>query len=198
MRQKNIRGFTLPEVIITLGIAAIILTTAVPSVSNSIKDNRLAAQVNQIIIDIHFARSEAVKRNLRVILCRSTAPNASSPSCNVSTALENNYTWTGGYLIFADGGPAPDGIYNAGTDILLRRGQPAVSDVKMRTNDNWNRNLEFNPNGSLHEGGVGIMSICDNRGAEEGRQIVVSPSGIPNLYSDNISTCKPASPPPPT
>jgi type IV fimbrial biogenesis protein FimT len=190
MRQKNIRGFTIPEVMITLGVAAIILTTAIPSLSTSIKDNRLATRVNEVITDIHFARSEAAKRDVRVVLCRSNNPNASSPACSTDTS--HDYTWTGGYLIFADSGTAPNGIYDAGTDVLLHRGQPAISGVNMRTNANWNRNLEFNPNGSLHEGGVGIMSICDDRDKEEGRQIVVSLSGAAKLYSDNISTCAPS------
>jgi type IV fimbrial biogenesis protein FimT len=190
MRKKNMRGFTIPEVIITLGVAAIILTTAVPGVSNTIKDNRLATRVNEIITDIHYARSEAAKRDIRVILCRSNNPNAGSPTCSIDSV--NNFNWSGGYLIFVDSSTPPNGIYDAGSDVLLRRGQPATSGVKLRTNANWNRNLEFNPNGSLHESGVGIMSICDDRGKEEGRQIVVSMSGIPNMYSDDISTCAPS------
>jgi type IV fimbrial biogenesis protein FimT len=193
MRQKTTRGFTIPEVIITLGVAAIILSTAVPGLNTTIKNNRLATQVNNIITDIHFARSEAAKRDVRVILCRSSNPNASSPQCSTDSGTE--YTWTWGYLIFADNGAAPNSIYKtADGDILLRRGQPASSGVRMRTNSTWNRNLEFNPNGSIHEGGVAIMSICDDRGKEDGRQIVVSLSGIPKMYSDNISTCTPAYP----
>jgi type IV fimbrial biogenesis protein FimT len=192
MRQKTIRGFTIPELIITLGVAAIILSTAVPGVSTTIKDNRLATRVNDMITDIHFARSEAAKRDVRVILCRSKDPDASTPHCSHDSA--NDYTWTGGYLIFADDGNATNNIYDAGKDILLRRGQPAPSGVSMLTNLYWNWDLQFNPNGSLHEGGIGMMSLCDDRGEEEGRQIVVSLSGIPNMYSDNISTCTPASP----
>jgi len=183
------RGFTIPEVIITLGVAAIILTTAVPGVNNTIKDNRLAARVNEIITDIHYARSEAAKRDVRVILCRSSNPNASSPTCSTNSA--NDYTWTWGYLIFADNGMGANSVYDAGSDILLRRGQPASAGVKMRTNSTWNKNLEFNPNGSIHEDGVAIMSICDDRGKEDGRQVVVSLSGVPRMYSDDISTCAP-------
>ena len=194
MRQKTIRGFTIPELIITLGVAAIILSTAVPGVSTTIKDNRLATRVNAIIIDMHFARSEAAKRDVRVILCRSKDPNASTPQC--STDADTEYTWTSGYLIFADSGTGANSIYDAGSDILLRRGQPAPSGVRMRTNSTWNKNLEFNPNGATNEGGsIAMMSICDDRGKEHGRQIAVAPSGIPKLYSDNISSCtSPASP----
>ena len=190
MRQTYSRGFTVPEVIITLGVAAIILSTAVPGVSNTIKDNRLATRVNEVITDIHFARSEAAKRDVRVILCRSKYPNASTPQCSTDSQTENNWSW--GYLIFADNGSASNSVYNAGSDILLRRGQPAPSGVRMRTSSAWNKNLEFNPNGSTNEGGAtAIMSLCDNRGNNDGRQIVVGPSGIPKMYSDNISTCTP-------
>jgi type IV fimbrial biogenesis protein FimT len=188
MRQKTIRGFTIPELIITLGVAAIILSTAVPGVSTTIKDNRLATRVNDMITDIHFARSEAAKRDVRVILCRSEDPNADPPSCNTGSP---DKTWTGGYLVFADDGTAANSDYDAGKDILLRRGQPAPTGVRMLTNPTWNKYLEFNPSGSLHEYGVAIMSICDDREEEEGRQIVVSLSGIPTMYSDNISTCTP-------
>jgi type IV fimbrial biogenesis protein FimT len=190
MRQKTIRGFTIPELIITLGVAAIILSTAVPGVSTTIKNNRLATQVNNIITDIHFARSEAAKRDVRVILCRSSNPNASIPQCSTDPGTE--HTWTWGYLIFADNGTAANSVYNAGSDILLRRGQPAPSGVRMRTSSAWNKNLEFNPNGATNEGGsVAIMSICDDRREAYGRQIVVAPSGIPKTYSDNISDCTP-------
>ncbi len=168
MRQKTIRGFTIPELIITLGVAAIILSTAVPGVSTTIKNNRLATQVNDIITDIHFARSEAAKRDVRVILCRSSNPNASTPQCSTDSGTE--YTWTSGYLIFADSGTAANSVYDAGSDILLRRGQPAPSGVRMRTSPAWNKNLEFNPNGSTNEGGsIAMMSICDDRGEADGR-----------------------------
>jgi type IV fimbrial biogenesis protein FimT len=184
MRQKTCSGFTLPEVMITLGVAAIILSTAVPGLSNTIKDNRLATRVNDVITDIHFARSEAAKRDVRVILCRSKNPNASTPQCNTDSQTE--YTWTWGYLIFADNGNATNSVYDAGSDVLLRRGQPAPSGVNMRTSSpGINR---YSTNGSTTKADYRQMSICDNRGKDDGRQIVVAPSGIPNVL-DNISAC---------
>jgi hypothetical protein len=62
----------------------------------------------------------------------------------------------------------------------------------MRTSWSWNNNLEINPNGSTNEGGaVAIMSLCDDRGKTQGRQIQVTANGIPRLFADNISTCSP-------
>lgn len=187
MRQHKQQGFTMPELIITLGIAAIILSTAVPSISTTIKNSRLSNHLNSVILDIHYARTESAKRDVRVIMCRSSNPNATVPSCGGSTKV-----WSSGYIIFADDGNNTNNWYNAGTDTLLRRGQAAAEGVRMRTNWTWNNNLEFNSNGSTNEGGsTAYMSICDSRGSEYGKQIRVAPSGIPKMYANNIPTCSP-------
>lgn len=187
IRNRKHGGFTLPELMITLGVVAIVLSTAVPSISSIIKDNRLVNQLNSVVADIHFARSEAAKRDTRVILCRSAMPTASSPVCGGTTR-----TWTSGYLVFADDGNYSNNVYNAGTDTLLRIGRAAAAGTDVRTSWSWNRNLEFNPDGSTNEGGaIALMSVCDDRGKSDGRQIQVPPNGIPKMYSQNISTCTP-------
>ena len=75
------------------------------------------------------------------------------------------------------------------TTDLLRRGQAVMSGVSLRTNVFWNRNLEYNPDGSANEDGPAKMSICDDRGRDWGRQIVVTPSGLPKMFARNINSC---------
>ena len=186
-QYKKFRGFTLPELMITMGVIAIVLSTAVPSVTSMIKDNRLATQLNTMVTHIHMARGEAAKRDVRVILCRSASPDETTPSCGGDTQI-----WESGYIVFADDGNNSNNIYNAGTDTLLIRGQPSTSGVKMRTNGTWNRNLEFNPDGTTNEGGsTALMSLCDDRGNTYGRQIQVAAIGIPRMYAENIASCYP-------
>ena len=183
--HKRSRGFTIPEIIITLGIIAIVLSTAVPSISSMIKDNRLASQLNSVVTHIHIARAEAAKRDVRVIMCRSSSPNATTPSCGGSDKV-----WTDGYIVFADDGNYSNNWYDSGTDTLLLRGQAATSGVRIRTNPTWNHYLEFNSDGSINEGAVAIMSLCDDRGSDNGRQIQVALSGAPRMLSGNID-CTP-------
>jgi type IV fimbrial biogenesis protein FimT len=186
MKQHNkSRGFTLPELLITMGIIAIVLSTAVPGISSMIKDNRLATQLNSVVTHIHMARGEAVKRDVRVIMCRSSSPNAATPSCGGSDKV-----WTDGYIVFADDGNYSNSVYDAGTDTLLFRGQPVTSGLRLRTSSSWNHYLEFNPDGSLNEGAVAVMSLCDDRGSDNGRQIQVALSGAPRMLSGNID-CTP-------
>ena len=188
MKQyKNTRGFTLPELMITLGVIAIVLSTAVPGISSMLKDNSLANQLNSVVTDLHYARAEAAKRDVRVILCRSASPNATTPSCGGDTKI-----WESGYIIFADDGNNSNSVFNSATDTLLIRGQPATSGVRMRTNWTWNNNLQFNPDGSTNESGsTAVMAVCDDRGIENGRTIQVGANGVPRMYADNIATCYP-------
>ncbi len=181
-RSKS-RGFTLPELLITLGIVAIILSVAVPSITNMVMDNRLVSQLNAVMTDVHLARSEAVKRDVRVIMCRSADPNLNSPTCGGSTQ-----NWSTGYLIFT--GEDGNNTYQA-TDTLIRRGQPAQEGVNLRTTPTWNNNLQINPNGTLNEGSTAILALCDNRGEAHGRQITVPLTGIPRMYSSDILDCTP-------
>ncbi|MDX1698331.1 MAG: GspH/FimT family pseudopilin [Thiohalobacterales bacterium] len=181
---NSARGFTLPEILITLGVIAILLSVAVPGISSTVKDNRLAATLNSIVTDIHFARSEAVKREVRVIMCRSRNPNLPVPTCS-----GDDKNWTSGYIIFADDGNYANNVFDNGTDTLLRRGQAVMSGVSLRTNVYWNRNLEYNPDGSANEDDTAKMSICDDRGSDWGRQIVVTPSGLPKMFARNINSC---------
>ncbi|MGB5716417.1 MAG: GspH/FimT family pseudopilin [Gammaproteobacteria bacterium] len=184
---KNTRGFTLPEIMITLGVIAIVLSTAVPGIGSMFKDNALANQLNTVVTAVHYARAEAVKRDARVILCRSASPNATSPSCGGSTQI-----WESGYIVFADDGNNSNNVYDAGTDTLLLRGQAAISGVKMRTNSTWNITLEFNPDGSTNgTGSTAIMVLCDDRGNTHGRMIQVAANGVARMYADNIADCYP-------
>jgi len=186
-RRNTSGGFTLPEILITMGIVAIVLSTAVPGISHMVKDNRLATQLNSVVTHVHMARAEAAKRDVRIIMCRSNSPNSSNPNCNGSEKV-----WTNGYIVFADDGNYTNNTYESGTDTLLFRGQPATTGVKMRTSWSWNKNLEFNPDGSTNESGaIAIMSLCDSRGSDYGRQIQISASGVSRMIAGNIPSCYP-------
>ena len=184
---NNTRGFTLPELMITLGAIAIVLSTAVPGIGSMIKNNTLASQLNTLVTHIHYARIEAARRDVRVILCRSTSADATTPSCGGDTQI-----WESGYLVFADDGSNSNDVYNAGTDTLLARGQAATSGIRMRTNSTWNRNLQFNPDGTTNEDeATAIMALCDSRHETHGRIIQVAANGVPRMYADNIDSCSP-------
>jgi len=163
-------GFTLLELMITMAIAAILLTVAVPSFQTTIGNNRLATQTNTLVTDINIARSEAVKRGTGILLCSSANPNAATPTC---TGAGN--AWTGGWLVFvdADGSNA----FDAG-DTLIKVGQAIGGTATILTANTLNT---FTYNGDGTSSIIADFSICDDRGEPFGRQVQIRLTGRPRL-----------------
>ncbi|KAF1709464.1 pre-pilin like leader sequence [Pseudoxanthomonas kalamensis DSM 18571] len=70
IRQND--GFTLIELMVTVAVLAILVTLAVPSFTSLINSNRLTGQANSLVADLQLARSEAIRRNRTITVCRST------------------------------------------------------------------------------------------------------------------------------
>lgn len=63
-------GFTMVELLVTIAVASIALALAVPSFTQMTVNSRLTTQANDVVAAINLARSEAIKRNMRVSFCR--------------------------------------------------------------------------------------------------------------------------------
>jgi len=60
------RAFTLFELMLTIGIFAILVALGYPSIQQSIRNNQVVAQGNELVALLSFARSEAIRRNTSV------------------------------------------------------------------------------------------------------------------------------------
>ena len=69
MRREG--GFTLIELMVTIGILAIVMSVGVPSYRGMVMDNRLATQANLFATSIKLARSNAVKFQRNATVCSS-------------------------------------------------------------------------------------------------------------------------------
>jgi type IV fimbrial biogenesis protein FimT len=88
------RGLTLLELIIVMGIVGILTAIAVPSYRYITGSNRVTAEVNGLVGDLQFARSEAIKEGQSVVVC---AANTAGTQC-----LTSGVAWAGGWIVFAD------------------------------------------------------------------------------------------------
>ncbi len=88
--HKNVRGFTLIEVLITLALFAIITTSVAPSVSNFFTRNKVAAIVNNHSSALQLARHTAISQNVFVVLC----PTDDMQTCGTD--------WNSTKMIFVD------------------------------------------------------------------------------------------------
>ncbi len=100
------RGFTLIEMIVTMAVAAILLTVAVPSFKYVTNNNRMSAENNGLLGDLQFARAEAIKEGRTVTVCVSAN----------GTTCANSTTWQSGWIVFSD--PTNVGVVDAGESIL--------------------------------------------------------------------------------
>jgi len=85
-------GFTLVEVIVVIAILAVVLSLALPSYTGYLARKRVEGTFNELQTDVHFARSEAVSRNLPVrltfgagcYLVHTSPPGAGASSCTAT------------------------------------------------------------------------------------------------------------------
>lgn len=149
--MSSSKGFTLIELMITIAVAAILLTVALPSFQDSIRRNRILTQASDIVSTLALARSEAVKRNQTV-------------SVVVADAANSNGTWAGGWCI-TEGAPADC------TGAVIRI-YPAIENNSLSS---ATTSFSFDKKGFLSTA-AGTVSVCKSSG-EAGRNVVINGIG---------------------
>jgi type IV fimbrial biogenesis protein FimT len=93
-------GLTLVELMIALAIASILLGLALPSMRAFVIQNRLAADISQLVAALTLARSEAIQRGRAVLVCRSMDADSADALCSAAaTATRAGGDWGAGWLV---------------------------------------------------------------------------------------------------
>ena len=95
------RGFTLVELLVVVAIVAIMLSIGAPSYRYITTSYRMSSEVNGLLGDLMFARSEAIKEGQFVTVC----VTVNGKTCT------GNTSWDRGWLVFSNpnNGPQPPG-----------------------------------------------------------------------------------------
>lgn len=114
---QRMAGITLLEVLTVMTIVAVLMAIGVPSYQYVTNANRIAGEVNALLGDMQYARSEAIKEGQTVSVCSSGNPTAPAPTCAGGTT-----GWQSGWIVFTDvnGTGAVDSI----SDTILRVQRP--------------------------------------------------------------------------
>jgi len=162
MDKKHIlgqHGFTLIELIVTMAIAAILVTAAIPSFSEIIQNNRISAETNQFIASLQLARSTAVKQQRNAQICVST----DQMTCTGTT------NWASGWIVWVD--QDSDSTLDAGEIVRVQAPLNTASILTSTTQSTF----RYSATGLVDNGDT--LTFCDNRTGETGRQITITATG---------------------
>ncbi len=161
MNLTKLSGFSLIELIVTLSVAAIILTIGIPGFQSIVKNNILTTELNRLVTDLHLARMEAIKRNEDVTICKK---NTTATNCN------NTGSWVMGWIVFVD--PNRNGVVDTGEEII--RVNP---DLETGLTLDYSKNRITYTSQGFAYGYAGSFVISDSRGSSYAKKRVVSNTG---------------------
>lgn len=130
------RGFTLVELVVTLAIGAILLGLAAPSFQATILNNRIATHTNDFLSALSLARSEALKRDKPVVLCKSS---------DLASCATTGH-WEQGWIIFVDNDD--DAVVDSSSgELIIRSHGPLGGDDALQGTSAISAYISFGTNG---------------------------------------------------
>jgi len=153
MYKIKTSGFTLVEMLVTIAILAIVLMVGIPSFNSIIKSSNMSSNSSDLVTALNFARIESVKRGTSVELSQT-----------------DGASWEGGLVVWAD----EDNSNSMDSDEVLRywdefsNGSSIVSDGDISS-------FIFSASGEVNNND--ILTLCDDRTGETGREITILSSG---------------------
>ena len=166
IRQK---GFTLIELMTAIALSAILLSMAVPALDSFTTNARQTGAINDFVSSMHIARNTAITTNARVTVCASSGGNW----CEA-------VTWEQGWIVFSDqnSNQAIDG-----NDRVIAASS-GINRLSIQSGE-FVRALQYRPNGRVINatatGSSGQFTVCDDRGENYAKVVIVDLSGRPRL-----------------
>lgn len=168
MSRKRQTGFSLYELLMTMGLVGVVLTLGVPSFGSILANQRLSVEVNGLFHAIHLARKESVVRRRVMTICPTLDGEVCEPQTDYSV----------GWMLFVN----------------IDRDSPASRDddepvIKWVQPDSRIRIAANRKSFSLRSTELratnGTLVFCDREGRGKARALVVSYTGRPRVaYED--------------
>jgi type IV fimbrial biogenesis protein FimT len=182
-------GFTMVELLIVLTIAAVLVTVGTPSYLSTITAYRISTEVNELLGDLQYARSEAVKQGTAVQMCIST----DGATCSTSAT-----SWGAGHIVVAS--PFGKDCTAAGNCTLLRT-QQRFSGADTAVSVNGETSIAFSRDGfagtpsTTHWNGFSplaqpiVLTVHDaHSSVAADRCVVINPVGQMSVLAPSTST----------
>ena len=157
-------GYSLLELLMTIAVAALILTLGVPSFGALKARSAQRAELDALFHAVHLARKASIMRKQVVSLC----PTRDGQSCSPGR------DWSGGFLVFENGDRDEPPELDDG-EILLHR-HLAGRSVEITANRRG-----FTLRATFLRATNGTLVVCDRAGRVAPRALVISYTGPPRV-----------------
>jgi len=189
--EKTHQGFSLIELVVAMTVVVLTTTVGIPSLKHMNNSSRLTSKANEFVSSLQLARSETLKRNVKVTMCKSS----DGETCQKDN---NNIDWSDGWIVFVDCNDnqtvdAPPVTCLNGETLVDKQGKPIAESVlqvgdsfaggfSIVPSESFDSHVTYFPPGYSH--GFGSLTLCPVSG-NEWRQIVIASSGKIQVKSSN-------------
>lgn len=157
-------GFTLVELMVTIAVAAILISIAVPSLTDATLSGKLSASANDLVAGAVVGRSEAIKRNAVARMCVSS---------DGSTCGSGG--WEQGWIIVIPS-----------TSTVIQKHDAAPSGYKVTSST---ASIDFQPSGvGSTQASITVCRATPTAGSQE-RVVTVSATGRAYVTRTETGSC---------
>jgi type IV fimbrial biogenesis protein FimT len=175
------RGFTLVELLVVLGLVTFAQAWVVPALADVVHSVRVSAGAQALSDSLMRARSEAITRNGRVVVCKSPTGQV----CELEAA------WEQGWIIFHDANN------NAALDpgeVVLHREHALPQSLRLKVNTPVSSYVSYTAYGQtkLTSGAfqAGTFTVCAGQDKRAiGRLVIVNSVGRPRMAKAKATQC---------
>ncbi len=175
------RGLTLLEMLLVMGLVAVLAGAGVPLFRSVLLEARMTAAVNALVHTAHLARNAAQMDAREVVVCRSIDALQCAPAGN----------WSSGWIVFVNRDRDDPPAVDVDERILQATGSQALPVISSNRRAYVLRPFPLRATN-------GSVVFCDVRGAAEARAVIISYSGRPRVARRSAAgqplTCPPGSP----
>jgi type IV fimbrial biogenesis protein FimT len=179
--RRHRHGFTLIELLVTAAIASVLMVVVIPGMTGMLDTQRRISTVNSLLSSLHMARSEAIKRNGRAVVCKSASGNQCASVGG----------WEQGWIVFHDANN--NASVDAGESLLLHQA-PLGGRLRLTGNLPVARYVSYSALGTARKVSgafqAGTFTLCPMDGLSgTARKIVLSRTGRPRTVKGVPADC---------
>jgi len=177
--KRRAFGFSMTELVVVMSLVAILAAIAVPSFKYVTTSNRISSELNGLLGNLQYARSEAVKQGLPVTVCSST----DGATCN------GGAVWQSGWIVFLDSNS--NQTVDAGETVLQVQNAFSSTDTFLPDNGAFSA-ITFNREGYAATNAAVTVTLLlhdSTNTAQWTRCLAITPVGMLTTQKATVGNC---------